>query len=89
MLKVFKYPLKAMAIQKLMLPTNSKILCVENQYDEPVLYVQVNSHFRGEKPINIIVVGTGQPLPELNLEYIGTVMTFTDSLVWHVYKELL
>lgn len=86
--KVFKYPLQITGTQKILMPTYSKILCVQNQYDIPTLYVQVSSYFDHEEDITIIIVGTGHPIPELELEYIGTVVTQKGMLVWHVYKEV-
>jgi len=88
MKQVFKYPLDLIGIQHLKLPKYSKILCVKNQYDNIVLYAEVPDVYDTKETITIIIVGTGRPMPNGNLMYIGTVLVQNGTLVWHVYEKI-
>lgn len=87
---VYKYPLQVINTQEVRLLKNHKILCVKNQYDEMVLYVEVNLEEEEYETVTIAIVGTGHTFIDTynNLEYIDTVLIMQDQLVWHVYKIL-
>lgn len=53
-----------------------------------VVWAEVNADKDAPKEDKILyVVGTGHPMPESLLAYIGTVIT-NEALVWHCYERL-
>ena len=82
---IYKYELKLVQKQVISVPSNSKILTVQLQKDRIVLYAEVDTdNFLVPRVINII--GTGQTLPDLPLEYISTVQI--GEFVWHIYETI-
>jgi hypothetical protein len=64
----------------------AKPLCVQMQNDIPCMWVEVWS----ERPVrgyDIVIVGTGQPIPPGPWQYAGTFQIDSGSLVFHVYLE--
>ncbi len=74
------------------MPIGAKILCVQNNGSSgPCLWAQVNDSYSKEKRI-ISIFGTGNPVPDNPMEYIGTYQVPLTSngvlLVFHVYELL-
>ena len=88
MKQIYKYPLDLIGIQGIYLPLHSKILCVKEQYNNIVLYAEIDTAVNGEEFVEFVIVGTGHQLPTTNMKYIDTVLINQDTLVWHVYKVL-
>jgi len=88
MKRIFKYNLMITDKQGIYLSLHAKILCVKEQHNNIVIYVEIDTLVRGEEYVEFIIVGTGHPIPDLNLEYIDTLMMEDGALVWHVYKQL-
>lgn len=88
MITIYKYPLKVIGYQELTLPPLTKILCVKNQREDICLWAEVDTDLDASIITPIFIVGTGHPVPEAALEYIGTVQMESSigELVWHVYR---
>lgn len=81
---IYKFPLMITDRQEILLPRNSKVLSVQEQYGDMTIWVLVDpSDIKVRKAINI--VGTGNPILNDPGEFIGTVQTNGGSLVWHVF----
>ena len=83
---IWKFPLKITDYQEIRAPS-PKILHVATQHDEPCLWVEVTPGC-APRTIGIYIHGTGHILSEDCGDYIGTVLTHHDALVWHVYEAI-
>lgn len=91
---IWKFPLEITKDeQEIMLPTGSRILCVQTQAQlghhhgpnlVPILWAVVNPECK-KHPLKIYIFGTGQPMDSHHKEYIGTFQM--GHLVWHVFME--
>jgi hypothetical protein len=70
--------------QVVLMPQNARILCVMNQQGSVTMWAEVDttSVIKGRV---FQIVGTGIPMPEVELTYIGSVQQ--PPFVWHVYEE--
>lgn len=85
MKKVFKYPVEVSDKFSLLLPMEARILAVQMQRDKPCLWALVDPNAPVETR-NFRVAGTGNPIEEENLEYIGTFQMAGGNLVWHLFE---
>ena len=86
MKRILKYTLDIVDHQELTLSNNSKILSVENQRDNIVLYAITDEaspcHY------SIIIHGTGHPADDvIGAQFIGTVSLYNGSLMFHVFAR--
>jgi hypothetical protein len=86
---IFKYPLVITDEQKIKIPQGAVPLYVEFDGTNTLcLWCQVNTTVIKENCI-IYIVGTGNPMPDKECEYIGSVKdTFTyqyTTFIWHVF----
>lgn len=87
--KVFKYIIPIEDKSEIELPVSSKILSVESQRDNIVLYalVAMTDEIMTRKRIKILVKGTGNLITESMNEYkfLGTVKMYNNTLMFHVF----
>lgn len=87
---IYKYPLAMIDSQKIEMPVNAQILCAQVQRHEVCLWAQVAVDDPRARTAEreILIVGTGNPLPARANRYIGTVQLTGayDGLVFHVYE---
>lgn len=86
-MQIWKYSLKNHE-EVLEIPKGFKILSVISQYNNPTVYCLVDPETEKEK-VEFFYFGTGWDLTENvnNLDFLGTVSTYNDSLIWHVFKR--
>lgn len=85
--KIYKYQLKIVDEQTVDMPANAKILTVQSQNGNPMLWALVNSATPPEEQ-TIRIIGTGHPIEDFySLEYISTFQT-PHGLVFHVFKKV-
>jgi len=86
---IWKYNLIAGNYMKniIEMPKNGEILSVQNQYNEIVLWIKINTNNKTEER-RFIIYGTGDNIKfsSENINYIGTVQMDID--VWHVFERL-
>lgn len=89
MKQIYKYPLRELGLQKIIMPTGAFILKVGEQFGELFLWAIVETDSKllpMEK--TICMFGTGHELPE-NIDwlynYIDTVIC-ANGLVWHIFE---
>lgn len=70
------------------LPIGSKLLSVAEQHDEIVLYALVMPELP-VRPVNILVLGTGQPITVNTSEYefLGTVKLREGKFMFHIFYK--
>lgn len=82
--KIFKYQI-GIDTNILDMPKGSKVLSVHSQYGKVVLYAEVDDTQVLTKR-KYIIYGTGHEFVHNDeYDYVGTVITHNDALVWHIY----
>lgn len=88
-MRVWRYQLKVTDQQTIDMPLGYQLLSVapgrgirEYLID---LWVQVPEE-APEVPVEIQIVGTGHPMPQARLDFIGTAV-MSDGLIWHVFEQ--
>ena len=89
MKKIFKYILEITDEQELILPMDSKILSVKEQYGDIVVYALVNTSIKGIEGYSFIIHGTGHNTIENidNYIFLGTVKLKEGALMFHVFYD--
>lgn len=82
--RIWKYPIALQDAQFIEMPKGAEILCVQMQDGNPCLWALVLPGETERRKIEIY--GTGHPVSELELAYIGTYQE--GPYVWHVFEEL-
>ncbi|MFA5376381.1 MAG: hypothetical protein WC455_11605 [Dehalococcoidia bacterium] len=87
MTTIYKYPIPFKDWFRLQLPADAEILSVQVQRGIPCIWALVRvgnpltiRHFR--------MVGTGYPITDGDLHYIGTVQVADETLVFHLFEDL-
>lgn len=89
MKSIFKYPIPVADTQKVTMPADARILCVQTQRgDQVCLWAEVNPNAKLASR-TIEMFGTGHAMDESSRIYIGTVQIAGGVLVFHVYERLL
>ena len=86
MTRIFKYPLLVIDEPEVIMPEGAKILCVQTQYDQPVLWALVDD----AKPLKskvFRIVGTGRAIDFETEGYVGTFQVLEGGLVFHVFEK--
>lgn len=83
---IWKFPINITDGQELSIPEGGKILCVQTQAEIPCIWVLVDPKNKKIKR-KIFVYGTGHPVDNDNINYIGTFQT--GPLVFHVFEEFI
>lgn len=87
---IYKYELESLSTT-LNLPLGSKVLSVKNQRNRVVLYVEVDGDSEESMLLEkrtFIGVLTGGVVPNIQLQFIDTVLLHNDSFVLHVYEAI-
>lgn len=82
---IYKYTLQVMDIQNLELPIHSKILTVQVQNKEPVLWAIVCNPVTATEIRIIEIVGTGSPMFDAKRKYISTIQLNNGLAIFHVF----
>lgn len=89
---VWKFPLEITDYQTIEMPAGAQILSfdvqgVSPEYMAPCLWALVAPAMPREKR-TFQMVGTGHQLPDEPGKFIGTVVTYGGTLVWHLFEVL-
>ena len=87
MKQIWKYELKTTDTQTLAIPEGYKILCIQKQYSDPCIWVEVEPDNKKTSVI-IDIFGTGHVMSDLKREYIGTYQLNNGSLVFHAFERI-
>lgn len=84
-MKIYKYQLKVIDKQVVLMPFGAEIFCVQMQNGHPTIWAAVDE-MNSLTQRTIAIAGTGHELGETAKgKYIGTVQMDGGSLVWHVF----
>ena len=87
MMTTYKFPLRIEDEQTVMMPAESRVICVQSQYNTLTVWAIVDTT-KELVPVTFRVVGTGHPMPDIaQLHYVGTVQMDSGMLVWHVFTK--
>lgn len=90
MLTTWKFPVQVEDEFEIELPTGARILAVQSQGDPmlavPFVWALVDPSAPKEKRL-FRVAGTGHPIEETNLTYIGTFQMRGGALVFHLFEK--
>ena len=81
---IHKFPLQINTGQSVSMPADAKILSVQFQHGILTMWAEVDTE-AAPSVRAIYIFGTGHPIHEDDLIYIGTVQQAGGNLVWHVY----
>jgi hypothetical protein len=86
---IYKYSLKVLESQNILLPIGSEILTIQNQREIPCLWVLVDPNENEMEKISIEMFGTGNPIHYdmgVSRSYISTFQLHGGALVFHAFK---
>lgn len=66
-----------------------EILHVGSQNDKPTVWFRHDTNVQWDAYHRLTIVGTGHPAPSpAECKYLGTAITYGESLVWHVFEKV-
>ena len=84
---VWKFKLKLIDVQQVLMPAGAKILDIQEQYGAPCLWALCDPSNPETQRI-IAICGTGNPAPHAKeCEYISTFQLHGGSLVFHTFEK--
>ena len=84
---IFKYEISVDQDTQLKMPKHAEILHVQSQGDHVRMWVLVNTEAETELR-RFTIFGTGWPIEDDRLSYVGTALTMGGGLVWHVFEYI-
>lgn len=83
---IYKFKIIIADTFSLEMPFGAKILKVDIQNEEPVLWALVNTDYETHETVYFRLIGTGHPMPkDILLKYVDTFQQ--PPFVWHLFKE--
>lgn len=89
-MKIFKYQVRVNKREAVKLPLGAKPLSIAFQYDQVYIYALVDPNELQTEPFDILVAGTGEPLPAdiATFSYLNTIQMFDQQWNLHgFYKK--
>jgi hypothetical protein len=83
--RIWKFPLRLVDEQHIEIPMKPEFLSVQYQGNQLVLWAMVEPE-NAKRLHRILILGTGNPMPDDFGYYIGTVQQPGVPLVWHVFE---
>jgi len=83
---IWKYSIPITDHFEIDMPKGATILYFGVQNDTPQIWVLIDSSATTEKR-KFRLAGTGHPIEEVELKYVGTVLMLADRLVWHLFER--
>jgi hypothetical protein len=83
--KIYKYPIKLMSENEVLLPVAAEILHIGVQDGILYLWAMFNTEVKQEALRKIYVIGTGFPFNKGNKKHLTTVLM--SRFVWHIFEE--
>lgn len=83
---VWKYPLSTRMVTQLELPAGAQVLSAAMQNNLPHIWVLVEQDEDAKVTRHFMFVGTGHPIPEPVVAFIGTVLMQDARWVFHVFE---
>ena len=86
---IWKFKLSGEVSQKISIPKEAKILSVEIQHNEMVVYAMVNTTIKETEQRKFRIIGTGDTTDASinNYVFLGTVLMADGEYVFHVFYQ--
>lgn len=85
--KIYKYSVPVGGEFNILLPVNSKILCVQQQHFQLAMWAIVDVYTEEFERRKFQIYGTGHEIDmDAVKQYIGTVQQADGNLVWHLFE---
>lgn len=81
---IFKTVLEIADQQRVMLPSDAEILCAKEQRGHVCIWYICSDTIKSVR--FIYIVGTGHPMPNGNMKYLGTASLAEGDLIIHVFE---
>ncbi|WP_103344078.1 DUF7352 domain-containing protein [Amycolatopsis sp. CA-126428] len=85
MTTIWKYALEIADRQTLQMPAGARLLTAQLQHGHLALWAEVDPAAEPEDR-TVAIVGTGNPMPAGEAEYVATAQAWIGHLVWHVFE---
>lgn len=87
---IYKYQLEDKLMTFLHLPVGYKILTVQEQHKNIVLWAVVDTDIIDIRVVGFIILNTGQPFinDNINMDYIGTVQLMGGFYIKHIFRVI-
>lgn len=90
MLKIYKYAIEITDSPKVEMPVGAEVISVGVQNHGICIWAIVDPHTNSTELREFQLRGTGHPLdfPSSQMRFIGTVVLYSESLVFHLFESL-
>jgi len=85
---IWKFELEMVGMQNINLPKGAKILTVQTQNEKACLWALVEIDVAELEQRTIVTFGTGHPMPDVSLVYLGTYQVAGGALIFHVFEQI-
>jgi len=82
---IWKFSLQTIDVQRIEIPSDYQILCVQVQDGEPYLWAMVDPDAESIR-VTIETIGTGHRMDKAIRKYIGTYQMMNGRLVFHCFE---
>ena len=89
MKQVWKFELKGLEEQAMMMPKGAVIISAKAEFDVPVIYAIVDANEKEMEAKSVKVFATRQAI-DVNMtswQYLDTVLTHYGNVVWHIFYK--
>lgn len=83
---IWKFPLSSEGEQLIKMPQGCAVLCAQVQHDIPCVWAVVDTDAPTVKR-RFRIFGTGHPINEDDLQFVGTFQLSGGGLVFHLYMD--
>ncbi len=87
MYTIYKYEIQIDDNFSLKIPKESEILSFQTQHGTPYIWAKVNPENTTEER-KFRLIGTGHPIKEKNLSFIGAIQLHQGTLIFHLFEIL-
>ena len=85
-LTIWKYPLRIKDDPTLSMPAGARVLCVQVQGDQPMVWAMVDP-LKPTEVRRFRLAGTGHPIDTDPGRYVGTFQAHNGALVFHLFES--
>lgn len=82
---IYKYPVSIGADNVIVAPVGAQVLRFGHQAGDLYVWALIDTNADASKQYNFVVTGTGFPMPEVDIRYIGSTDT-PGGFVWHCFQ---
>lgn len=83
---IWKQTLQPTDVQEIMVPEGAEMLSAREQFDHICVWYRCDPS-RRLRPRKLVIVGTGNPAPDLDGLFLGTASLHGGQLIFHVFEQ--